>query len=81
MKAYFEGSAISASALSSLSSGSASKALKSAATKNQLEWGTLAATAVPKGLSIEGVIKGKTTRCQLQPVVDQRASEWNLVRR
>ena len=60
MKAYFKGSAINASSLSSsLGSGSASKALNGAIAGDQLEWGTLAASAVPKGLSIEGVFKGK----------------------
>jgi len=60
VKAYFKGSAINASSLSSsLGSGSASKALNGAIAGDQLEWGTLAASAVPKGLSIEGVFKGK----------------------
>jgi hypothetical protein len=59
VKAYFKGSAVSSSALSSLSSSSTSKALKKALAKNQLEWGTMTASAVAKGLSIEGVFKGK----------------------
>jgi len=62
VKAYFKGSAINAStALSSLSSNSTSKALGKAMTKNQLDWGTVAASAVPKGLMIDGVFKGKTS--------------------
>jgi hypothetical protein len=67
VKAYLKGSAISASTLSSLGStattttSSASKALNSALAKNQLEWGTVAVSAVAKGLSIEGVFKGKTS--------------------
>ncbi len=61
VKAYLSGSAISASALSSLSSNSTSKALSSVMSKNQLEWGTLAVSALDKGLSIEGVFKGKTS--------------------
>jgi hypothetical protein len=66
VKAYFTGSAInSAAALSSPSSSSSSSAasnalIKKALAKNQLEWGTLAVSAVPKGLSIDGIFKGKT---------------------
>ncbi|MHB8060713.1 MAG: hypothetical protein ACYDHO_07775, partial [Gaiellaceae bacterium] len=60
VKAYFKGSALSSSSLSSLSSGTASSALNKAVASNQLEWGTLAASAVPKGLSVEGVLKSKT---------------------
>ncbi len=67
VKAYFKGSAINASALSSLGSttttttSSATKALDSALAKNQLEWGTVTVSAVAKGLSIDGVFKGKTS--------------------
>ena len=73
VKAYFKGSAINSAALSSLgststtststtsSSSSMSKALSSAMASNQLEWGTVAVSAVPKGLSIDGVFKGKTS--------------------
>jgi hypothetical protein len=69
VKAYFTGSAINASALSSLSStstststsSSMSKALEKAVSKNQLEWGTLAVSAVSKGLSIDAIFKGKTS--------------------
>jgi hypothetical protein len=61
VKAYFKGSAISASALSSLGSSTTSKALSSAMAKNQLEWGTVTVSAVAKGLSIDGVFKGKTS--------------------
>jgi hypothetical protein len=69
-KAYFKGSAINASALSSLgstststtsTSSSMSKALSGAAAKHPLEWGTVAVTAATKGLSIEGVFQGKTS--------------------
>jgi hypothetical protein len=66
VKAYFKGSAINASALSSLSStsttsttSSMSKALSSALAKNQLEWGTLAVSAVSTGFSVDGIFKGK----------------------
>jgi hypothetical protein len=68
VKAYFKGSAINASALSSLgstssttTSSSATKALDSALAKNQLEWGTVTVSAAAKGLSIDGVFKGKTS--------------------
>ena len=68
VKAYFKGSAINASALSSLTStstststsSSMSKALSSAMANNQVEWGTLTASAVAKGISIDGVFKSKT---------------------
>lgn len=60
VRAYFKGSAINASSLGTLGSGTASKALNTAVSKNQLEWGTLAVSAVSKGLSIEGIFKGKT---------------------
>ncbi|MGA9762339.1 MAG: hypothetical protein WBQ14_07955, partial [Gaiellaceae bacterium] len=66
VKAYFKGSAISASTLASLGStttttttSSATKALNSAISANQLEWGTVTVSAVAKGLSIDGVFKGK----------------------
>jgi hypothetical protein len=60
VKAYLTGDAITASAGTLGGSGSASKALGSAAAKNQLEWGTLAASAVPEGLSVSGTFKGKS---------------------
>ena len=65
VKAYFKGSAINASALSSLGSTSTStstsmsKALNKAVANDQIEWGTISASALAKGLSIEGVLKGK----------------------
>jgi hypothetical protein len=63
VKAYFKGSALNASSLPSLSSSSstASKALEKAMAKNPLEWGTMAVSAAPKGLSLEGVLKSKTS--------------------
>jgi len=62
VRAYFEGSAINASSMASLSSNATvSKALQKAVGKNQLEWGTLAVSAVPTGLSIDGIFKGKTS--------------------
>jgi hypothetical protein len=73
VKAYFKGSAISTSALSSLGSGSSSttttttttssmsKTLGKAVANQKVEWGTLAVSAVPKGLSIDGVFKTKTS--------------------
>jgi hypothetical protein len=60
VKAYLKGSAINSSALSSLSSSSASKTLEKAMSKSPVDWMTLAASAVPKGLSIDGVVKSKT---------------------
>ena len=70
VKAYFKGSAINASALSSLgststttttTSSSATKALDRALAKNPLQWGTVTVSAAAKGLSIDGVFKGKTS--------------------
>lgn len=60
VRAYLTGSAITATA-GNLGTGSTSKLLGSAAKKNQLEWGTLAVSAVPEGLSVSGVFKGKTS--------------------
>ena len=61
VRAYFDGSVITASATSSLSSSSSSGALKNALAKNQVEWGALGASAVAKGFSIDGIFKGKKT--------------------
>ncbi len=63
VRAYFDGSVITASATSSLgsSSSSSSGALKKALAKNQVEWGALGASAVAKGFSIDGIFKGKKT--------------------
>lgn len=60
VKAYFAGSVINASATSSLGSSSASGALNKALEKNTLEWGVLGVNAASKGLSLDGVFKGKT---------------------
>lgn len=57
-KGYFDGSAITASATASLSSGSASQALNKAMAGNTLEWGALGVSAVTKGFSVDGVFKG-----------------------
>lgn len=62
VRAYFKGSVISASSLGSLSSNATvSKALKTAVSKNQLEWGTLAVSTVADGLTVDGIFKGKTS--------------------
>ncbi|MGD0273451.1 MAG: hypothetical protein ABSB96_06970 [Gaiellaceae bacterium] len=60
VKAYLTGSAITATA-GNLGSSSTSKLLGSAAKKNQLEWGTLAVSAVPEGFSVSGTFKGKSS--------------------
>jgi len=61
VRAYLTGSALTATASSSnLGSSSSSKLLKNAAAKNQLEWGTLAVSAVPEGLSVSGTFKSKS---------------------
>ena len=59
VKAYLTGSAITATT-GNLGSSSASKALGNAAKKNQLEWGTLAVSPVPEGLSVSGTFKSKS---------------------
>lgn len=62
VRAYLTGSAITATVSNSgLGTASTSKMLKSAAAKNQLEWGALSASAVPEGISVVGVFKGKTS--------------------
>ena len=60
-----------ASSLASLSSNSTvSKALKTVASENQLEWGTLAVSAVPRGLGRRH-LQGQDEPGQLQPVPDR----------
>ncbi len=62
VKAYLTGPAITATVSNSgLGTASTSKMLKSAAAKNQLEWGVLSASPVPAGISVSGVFKGKTS--------------------
>ena len=75
VKAYFDGSAINASSLSSLGSSSTSKALSGAIAKNKLDWGTVSVSAASKGLSIEGTFKGKTSLANASSsLVDQLPS-------
>lgn len=70
VRAYFTGEAISGSALSSLGSSTTTTALGSSTTttapssttaKDKVDWVTLAASVVPKGLSFEGVIQAKNS--------------------
>ena len=61
VRAYFTGEAISGSALSSLGSSTTTTAPSSTTAKDKVDWGTLAASVVPKGLSFEGVIQAKNS--------------------